>query len=222
MARTTKTVAIEAKEPKISEKMAELFSASTDEGSVVSKQVDSVIATDKKLAPNVHVTAVSCCLHVIKHGDPIHMNRLFSGLGGGWRKEALAKFFIKFAPVTFKVSDGFTYDKAKGDAMFTAYRDDAQAVYDAINKETFWDMTPENIFPSFDLMALVKRAIAKADKLAEGKKPNGEDLTEEEKAKVNVRGLAPLKRALALISEEEEIPFTPPSGAAPAAKTIFN
>lgn len=179
------------------------FDAPTDDGATLSRMVDTTIAAAHKMMPMLHMTAVSCVLHVIKHGDPIHMVRFFNGIGKAVRREALAKYFIAFAGVKFVKADSktgkdnsFVVDTKTRDAVVERYSADPEGYRDNLIAKKFWEVEPEKLFNKFDLLAQIEALVEKAELYKKGKKRDGSDLTEEELEKINLVGLVTIKNAL--------------------------
>jgi|CXWL01.1.fsa_nt_gi hypothetical protein len=175
----------------------------TSDGAVVGRMVDNTIAAAKALAPALHTTVCSTCLHVLVHGDPIHMNRLFQNIGGGFRREAMAKFMIKFGGVKYVkgnkdkgTEEQMSVDPDARAVLKAEYEKDASAFVSKLTAKPFWDVTKEVLFREYDLLKVIEREVKKATAFAKGVKPSGETLTEEEQAMVDVTGLSVIADAL--------------------------
>ena len=176
-----------------------LFSKPTSNGAAIVRMIKSIGERNATLKAYIHVAARSAAMHCAEHSDPVHINNLFNVLGEGWRRSSLAKWFIEFAPVSFNSGSEakdkrFSLNKTKRDEMQAKLDDTFSTIESAV---PFWEFDAPEQFQGFALVAAVKAAIKKGEKLQETHKDDPEAL-----AKIDMHGLAMFKRALEAFQPE--------------------
>lgn len=180
----------------------------TDDGKAIRAMTDTVIKVSNKLSDDLHKLLISLCMHATLHGDVSEATRLVLALdkGASHRATSIIKWLMAYGPFVWSKSKGannkteFKFnlnkttraqyqDELKNKSKFIQVRD----------AEPFWVFDPPKEFKGFDLMAMIERAIKQGESYQEGGEKY-ESLTDEQRAKVNVKGLAAIKAALAKVA----------------------
>lgn len=126
---------------------------------LIETNIAKIAADSVMLDALIQETGLGCLNHVQEHGDVTLVNRLYSSLGRGHRKAALAEWLMQFGKVSANADSKtkkelpFLYDKAKTTNLVGA-------------AETPWfefkpEQTPDQLC---DIAKLVAAIIAKASK----------------------------------------------------------
>lgn len=176
------------------------FVATTDTARI-GRMVDDVLRRGSKVMDDMHITCVSILLCALEHRNVDHATRLFNGLGGGFRRSAVAQWMQHYGPFDFSKEKDKEKYPAGGKFKFNA--NTHAAILEVYKKDkarftkelkTFWDLNPEKPFTGFDLKAMLDGLIKRADSVIE---KHGDDASA--KDKINVKGLEPLKKLLATL-----------------------
>lgn len=173
----------------------------------VSKYIGVVKSMKQRYESTLHRTACACIVQVMEHRNCDLSSKLIEAIDkGSTRRNSLIKWFMIKAPVKWgKVGESDAFKMAESDSaqwmeMKALYDKDKEGFIADLIKRPFWELDPEPQFDGFNLMAALETLREKARLYSEGKKnKKGDLLTEEEKAKINLVGLVPLERTIAMI-----------------------
>lgn len=169
------------------------------------EQMDAAIANvaerSNLLQADIQHVAVAILCHAFRTGDYTRANTLHDALGAGVRRKGLVAWFSKGG---LKVSEkeqafvGFEQDldalRVKAEKGDDKAKAKIVAHLDAMKKQNWWDMKPENSFAGFDFEAEVARLIKRAQKAIEKDGATPADAKGEEyKMTVTPEKLAQLK-----------------------------
>lgn len=177
----------------------------------VTTLIDNIAKFGKKYEEMVHTAACACIVRSIEDRNVDRATKLVNALPSLSRKNALIKWFDNHGPMKWtkvKTESG-TVERFKviSDEAFAemhaTYMADKTAFADALYAVTFWTETKEeSYFKGFTLYKEAEALLAKAEAYAKGETPKGEKLTPEQLAKVNVKGLASIRMAVARVHSD--------------------
>lgn len=211
----------------------------TDDAAKINTLIKQIKSTGATLLAKVELCAACCIVHAIKHGNTTPANNLIEALPPGWRSNSLRKWFQAYGPMVYmtkgaakaagEVMDederGKLYmDKSRVDAFKAQVKKDAAAFGTKLMTETFHQFDPEPEFDSFNfaraLKALVKRGndMALAQK-GEKVKRFGRSLSDVERKRIDLTGLAEARSALSTILRANVVADDGPAHAEQAEET---
>lgn len=176
------------------------FTATLD-GKKIGKGIDQFGAMVKGAMTLGHALMVSVALHAAKHGDVTLADRFITACDEGFRKNACKSWMIANGPFGWRKKEGdkpagFTLNKDKAETLkaeITA--DEGKAIERLLGLKNAWESKPEAEFDGYDALVILQREYKKMERLA------GED-DPSRKAKINVKGMQHVKRAIEAIVAE--------------------
>lgn len=118
----------------------------------VNEAIAKISKAGKAFEKLIHSAACSVLYHADKHGDITLANKLIEALPNMARKNALRDWLMAYGKFAYDATNkAMIYDKTK-----TTDQSAAEA-------EPFWTFKPEAAYKPLDLMAEIKRLVAKID-----------------------------------------------------------
>lgn len=195
--------------------MAKLFAEVTLDGGKIGQMIDIIADRSTALKRDIQVTAVCCALHAAHHGDVTLMQKLDDKLGDGWYRTTLRQWAIKNGPFGYKLKDGkagtpegYTYSKPKAEALKAEYDADNMACTTRLMGQPWEKAKKEPDFDGFDLLAVLTKAVNKAEKYG-----NDETKSKHPKTVIDPALLAAAKKLIehARLVKDANPDDTPPS-----------
>lgn len=150
--------------------MAKIFDKVSLDSGKIGQMIAIIGERSTALKRDIQVCAVSCALHAAMHADITLMQKLDDTLGDGWYRNTLRAWAVKQGPFGYRVKAedgkpvGFTYIKAKADALKQEYQQGDAACITRLLGQPWEKAKAEPNFEGFDLLAVLTKAASKSHK----------------------------------------------------------
>lgn len=170
----------------------------TFDGKKIAKGIETFAGIVQSAADLGHKLAASCIAHAVKHGDSTLADRLVEACGETVRKNALRSWLMANGPFSWdKEAKRFVKSEKKHDKLAAELKAEGESEF--IQRiaaiKNGWDKTPEAEFGGFDLLKVLQSAVKKSATYKDETDPA-------RKAKINIRGVQHLERAIEAIIAE--------------------
>lgn len=147
--------------------------------------IGAVLKAGASFQSQLQDALVSACFHLVEHDNLTPINRLVTETATLCHENTVALWLAQYGPVKWSKKDkSFKADKKR---IASAKENLETYINDLENAPAYHSMAkPKTPFKGFDLLARINSLVDTAEDMAAGVTKDGEDLTEEEKAKVHV------------------------------------